>query len=232
MSNQHMFTAEENGIMYRFKLDAFDKTVAEAAYATDKNIEAITIPNSIKNIPVVSVAAGAFAQMKSLKTVCFEPSASITIEKEAFALCPNLEKVESYSDILILHKKVFFNNPSLTKFFCYGKINLKGENIFFQCQNLEKINGRIQELGTHSLSGATGLKKLIFANDAKFYKESFAGCSVSELWFMGNAEFIAPATALIMKEHKILCRHSSNLADLAYEGFNIETSALINICAF
>ena len=116
--------------MYRFKIDAFNKTVAEVVYAIDKDIDVISIPCTIQNIPVVNVVTGAFIQMKFLKEVYFESSASINVEKEAFALCPNLEKIESHSDNLILQKKAFFKNPLLEKVFCYGTGNVHGCRCF------------------------------------------------------------------------------------------------------
>ena len=232
MTKKQVFKTEENGLIYRFKLDAFNKTVAEVAYASEKDIDVISIPNSIQNIPVVSVAAGAFIQMRFLKEVYFESSASINVDKEAFALCPNLEKVESHSDNLILQKKAFFKTPLLEKVFCYGHISLMGENIFFQSNYLEKIYGKIAMIQPHALSGATSLKKLCFSKNTQIYSEAFNGCNLSELWFTGDAEFIAPATPEMLKEYKILCMNSSNIAELAYEGYNIETTAMMNALAF
>ena len=128
MAKMNVETSVQDDIMYRFVYNPkTDTTVAEVAYAIAKNARTITIPNSIQQIPVVTVAAGAFAQMRQLETVYIETSAYLRVCKSAFALCPNLRQVESYADILILDKKAFFDDSSLKNFFCYGKINLQNQ---------------------------------------------------------------------------------------------------------
>ena len=223
----------KDDIMYRFFYDSnTDSIVAEVAYAVARTEKTVTIPCMVENIPVVRVAAGAFAQMRQLEKVYIETSKSLQICKDAFSLCPNLFQVESYSDTLYLEKKAFFDNPSLTNFLCYGKLNLMGENIFFKCPSMKKIHGRISVLKPYALSGATGLKKLCFEKNVDIHAGALNGCPPLELWFIGNANFIPPALPEMLKDCKILCRKSSNLTDLAYEGYDVETTALLNLSAF
>ena len=228
MSKKQIETTVENDIMYQISRDsATGDLIAEAMYAVDKSLKEVIIPNSVENVPVVSIAEGAFAQMHSLKGIILDYHPYLTVKEKAFAFCPNLTAVCSYTDNLYLESKAFFEDSSLSNFMTHSNLSLTGECIFFKCPQLEMIRGLIGKIQNNALLGAIGLRKIYFDENIELSNSVFNQTALYEIWFKGNVKFINSATPEMLKNYRIVCSRYSNLASLIYEGYNMDIRSIV-----
>ena len=137
-------------------------------YRKNEKLTKITIPAAIKHngktIPVTSVYAEAFKDMKSLKTVVIGKNVSV-IGKNAFLNCTNLKTVTGGKALATIGEAAFSGCRSLDKITLYAKVKSIGKNAFLNCAKLKLITIQTAKLtaakvGKNAFSGI--YKKAVF----------------------------------------------------------------------
>ena len=124
------FTLLDGGSGYSVsKCDDYD----ESTYPTK-----IVIPGIYKNMPVISVGAGAFFECGSLTSVTI-PSSVISIGDLAFYNCGGLISVSIPSSVISIGDGAFFGCDSLTSVGIPGSVESIGGLPFLNCCSLEQI---------------------------------------------------------------------------------------------
>ena len=118
-------------------------------YRKNENLTKITIPAAItyngKRIPVTSVYAEAFKDMKKLKTVVIGENVSV-IEKNAFLNCRKLKTITGGKALVSIGEAAFSGCRSLNKITLYSKVKRIGKKAFLNCAKLKKITIKTTKL--------------------------------------------------------------------------------------
>ncbi len=195
----------------------------------------IELPKEIDNKPVVEIANSAFADNDDIEVVVI-PNSVQCIGMHAFSGCSNLRSViESKTNFklphqaLLLRDGAFLDCRRLEQVVSNNWITLAGSSVFQRCHHLEHIGvdnhiygvrvpalcfqacvslehltfmGKSVELGNNVFNWCTALKTLTFFSER-------VECEDEDTW-------------ISLKQKKIICPSTCNLANLAYEGVDVQ----------
>lgn len=169
--------------------------IGDMAFYDNAELEKITLPNTIQKI-----GDFAFCDCKNLKTVVIQNMEAVTVGEGAFYNCLALESL----DFLVALTK-----PSTFS----GCVNLKSvmvcesipKDTFRYCQCLKKIHWY-------------GCKDNIFAET----NDTFEQCiNLQTLYLYFDLVKFSENDLVKLKDTTIYCEETSNVANLAYEGYKV-----------
>ena len=214
---------KENGLEYWIE----NNEAAILKVNMPKNI--IKIPEQIQNIPITKIAPLVFGNT-GVENVSL-PSTIRLIGQSAFSDCHRLTMVDFYQSKLDTHKNktitiadsVFWNCTSLKKIHLNDKPIIVKQKAFAHCTNLMELNGKIKEIHGYCFDGCESLIYLVFDDKSKLHDKALTNANcISGLTFVGNSDISQQTLKFIKNEGiRITCFKNSNLANLAYEGFDI-----------
>ena len=152
------------------------------------------------------------------------------IGKNAFQDCDNLVVV--YQDgvankDIFIKDYAFQNCRNLERIHLHSYLNLQGEKIFQNCNNLLNFGSskirNCSRILPYLFSGCTRLEEVAFVgkNKLQISDLTFSTCyNLKRMYFWGNVD-ITDYVKEIFEKLKIYCNSTSNVLDLAYEGFDI-----------
>lgn len=174
----------------------FDKA-SGAIMAAEKSVVKVALPSEIKGAPVLSVAADAFADCKSLTSVKMSPGVTV-IGDGAFRGCAKLETVELPDSVTSI-----------------------GDNAFSDCAALKsfRIPVNVVSVGQEAFSGCAALKELTIPASVRFLGANafdtcakLVGVSVEE----GSADFRATDGVLFSADETRLICYPQGRRGLSY----------------
>lgn len=139
----------------------------------DRNIKFLDLSaDSISKIP-----AGLFKGFKNLKSVKFPSSRHITIKKEAFYGCDNLETIDFGTSSYSICENAFANCNSLIKVQFPDSVEIE-RGAFKDCRLIEEIIfGEQASIYDYSFGRCISLKEVRLPNRTKIFSpNSFVGC--------------------------------------------------------
>lgn len=224
-----MGVVKTNGLIFDVSSDkailmGLDKTVN-----IDKNKE-LQVPTQVEGKPVTEIAAGAFFQC-SIKQWCL-PATIGTIGSRAFGSSA-VEKITFYATSAYPYKgtvylgdRVFKRCKSLKTFSTMQKI-AASELAFCSCNNLTtelyRHEMRFVKLERGALAGCSKLEEIFVATGATLADGAFQDSKIRKIHFDKNIFLNQSVLDFIKTENvEIVTSSKSEIADLAYEGLNIE----------
>ncbi len=172
-------------------------SVGDRAFCLCKNLESITIPDS-----VISIGDQAFAHCDNLKSIILPNSvnsigdsvfsycynlASITIPESinsigdsVFYGCRSLESISIPDGISYVSNELFMNCSNLRSIFFPDSVKTIGNSAFEQCISLEKIKipDSVTEIGRSAFSGCDNLKSLYLPDGLTSINDwAISGCN-------------------------------------------------------
>lgn len=216
-------THVHEGIMYKIQQESSTgMQYAVASHAVEKDLEIITVWDSINGIPVTAIGAGAFAQMPKLKEVTILENTAIQIAGAAFSNCPQLMQVSSFAKNTSFATQAFKDCPNLEEVGASGEAFLIGQHVFHNCPKLTRLTTDIAKVTDFAFGHSPAFEGLVFAQNAKFTPNSMIGATAKELLFFGDVVLLETTTIDIFKDFRIFCKQRSMFADLVFEGFHVE----------
>ena len=146
-----------------------DQTVTITGYTGPGG--AVTIPNAINNLPVVSIGQMAFYRCASLASVLI-PNGVTSIKASAFYSCISLTSVTIPNSVVSIEASAFYSCTSLASvtiqdnspggssaFYSYPRLANIGDSAFYSCTSLTKIcfEGNAPILGSNVFAGDNNL---------------------------------------------------------------------------
>ncbi len=213
-----------NGIVY--KLFANQATLFAL---DDRSLKDIVIPGDVMGRPVTEIADNAFANTPIRKIKL--PNSIAVIGKGAFKNCDYLVGVYQYggkqNQNIVIKDFAFFHCKRLETLQLNPYITLDGELIFYCCGLTSLGTSKIRsesDLWSCVFSKCERLKELSFIGKEtlKIPDRAFTDCpSLKCLYFWCNVK-ITDYVKNKLQEITAYCNSTSNILDLAYEGYNIE----------
>ena len=187
----------------------------------DRHISVLRIPSHINRFPVVSIERDVFQNMTELKRVEL-PHTLETIHNHAFADCPNLVSVYCDSPDFMISGEAFRNCRNLEIFQVKGVVNIQA-SAFSSCIGLKSFEGKIASVAKNSFANCFNLESLTFAEEMyRFHGEAFVGChNLKNMFFLGSGVVFDGMQNFPMRDVSIKCSKNSNVAELAYQGYNV-----------
>jgi hypothetical protein len=124
----------------------------------------LVVPPAINGVPVTSIAAGAFANNRSLVGVIL-PSTVTNIGSGSFQSCPQLSMVILDTNLLSIGDSAFFGCAGLQSVIIPDSVTNLGQGVFADCQNLSiaQIGAGITQIAFNYLfSSDPALSALFF----------------------------------------------------------------------
>ncbi len=174
-------------------------------FYNNQTLQEIWLPSSIR-----SIGTQAFLNCNNLKNVLMYdakvPHKSITINKEAFAFCSQLTRI-----ILSPSKDVWFNDGYAFK----------------NCHKLMILTGKIHTVWKGTFFDCFELDRLTFANNTYWQDGAFKRCkNLKHITCLGNIDIgFTKKNLALLKKMKITCQPNTNIAELAYDGYDIRFEA-------
>ena len=150
-----------------------------------KNLESITIPDSI-----TSIGNNAFSGCKNLASITI-PNSVTSIGESAFAYCENLKSVTISNSVTSIDNNTFSDCTSLTSVTIPDSVTSIGEMAFSNCENLTSIiiPNSVTSIGESAFSSCTNLTSVTIPNSViSVGYQAFAGCSRLESVTLLNPE--------------------------------------------
>lgn len=150
----------ENNIIYEKYYDNWNgepnHDYYAVAYITDRNLQEVTIPEKVKNIPVEALKYGACADMRKLQKVTL-PNSIKYIADEAFYSCVKLTSINIPNEIMYFGNAVFANTKitslelpktvkEIGRYMLYKVKNFKGVKIASDNPNFKSVDGNVYSL--------------------------------------------------------------------------------------
>lgn len=139
------------------------RTVGGTAFAGNKSIESVTIPEGL-----VEIEPSAFAGCTSLASVSL-PTTLTTFGKEAFSKCSALTDIVLPEKTLQIPDGFFFGCSSLAAFIIPSGVTSIGKNAFQGCKNLLDIDisNTVVSIGEEAFDGCSSLTSLFIPSSVK-----------------------------------------------------------------
>lgn len=147
----------------------------------------IVIPATYKDIPVTSIAPGAFRGNKTIKTVTV-PDTVKTIGEYAFAECTALEKMLLPNTVTEIGRGAFSNCIKLAELnLGTALVTIKAE-AFWNCTRLTTVSfpASIEIIGARAFASSAITSVKLPLKIATVGTEAFAGCPVTEITYAGQ----------------------------------------------
>ena len=216
---------ELDGLKYRIEPEK--QTAALIQCITDS--AKICIPKYVEDCVVREIAADAFNNNQTLKEIQI-PDTIQKIHFCAFRKAYNLEKVNIYTTnclmcLLTVDMLAFAdccNLQEVTVASCKPITLLNGA--FVNCVSLERLEGEFLVLDGYALSNCPKLTNIVFSNGARWKSTTFQGSTnVKNITFLGDiGKTLTNGDVRWLKCRNIKCHQDSEIAELAYNGTNIE----------
>lgn len=182
--------AHDYALRYNMKFSLLDAEGVEAEFEYTTNASAATltryigtggdveIPTTLGGRPVMTIAAGAFANCRSVTSVTFTETVT-SIEAGAFAGCENLEwfSVHEYNRFFSVKDGILYNYDQTEIIsYAHGRADTEytvpvpitkiGNSAFRGAKNLKKISfyGGIESVGHYAFADCVNLETVSFEN--------------------------------------------------------------------
>ena len=214
----------ENGIVYR----TVNNEIMVVGYDKTQPLPAVlNIPETVQGLRVSCVNSYAFFETPITELIL--PGTISVIEERAFANCYNLKRVkirhnEAYKFHPMFFKiKTFVCCENLTEVIGGVKEIIVGRRVFDDCISLKKLDALIREADICAFEGSS-LETIHLCNNGFLNPDSLWWAdTLKNIIFDGDGH-IHESNLFRIKNNqiKIICPSSSNLAELTYEGYDIE----------
>ena len=141
------------------------------------------IPSTIEGIPVVSIGNSAFIDQKNLECITITNSI-ISIGESAFRGCTNLESVilPSNDQFTTIADNAFYGCSALESFIIPNSVEAIGSAAFYGCSSLASIiiSDSVEVIGSAAFSNCLSLESISLPNNAQFArieKNTFSSCT-------------------------------------------------------
>jgi hypothetical protein len=195
----------------------------------------VIIPNEIDDQPIIEIENHAFSDREELETIEI-PNTVQCIGKYAFSDCSNLKTVIERKtnfklphQTLLLRDGAFIDCRNLERVLFNKWITLAGKSVFRRCHHLEHIGFDNRIYGTRvpnlCFQACISLEHLTFMSKSiELGNNVFNWCtSLKTLTFLAEkVDCDDEDTWISLKNKKIICPATCNLANLAYEGVDIQ----------
>ncbi len=159
------------------------KGIAIDAFRSDKNMQCLTLPDSMKFI-----GNGAFVGCDNLQSVMFG-SGLLGIGDSAFACCSKLTDLTIPDSVVSIGEYSFYLCSNLKNVHLPNGLIQLGRSAFALCRNIEEINipEKIWNICNRTFIGCRGVKNLIIPDSVTNIEDSaFAGCFRLETLTLGK----------------------------------------------
>lgn len=213
----------ENGIRYENLNENF---VTVLGFGFNCECPGIVIPEKIRGYTVIAIKDKAFEYTKILREV-FLPKTIAKIGKRAFMNCFDLETVHidgAKNDLTIeIDEKAFKECVRFQTLDCLRKISLIGSSVFYGCKTLNNIFVTfINNIPEQSFKSCISLTFFIFEEQVTIDDSAFDNClSLKNLEFRADV-ITTPEFFLRNKKCTIFCFETSQIVNLAFEGYRIK----------
>ena len=158
--------------------------IGAAAFAGNKNLKSIVIPEG-----VVSIQVNAFASCSSLNKVTI-PKSLERVGTCAFMWCASLKSIELGDNVKYIEPEAFAGCKELTTVILPKQITSIGHSVFSGCESLESVilPEGVNEIDRSLFGSCSGLVSLIIPKSVtKIEKGAFANCQkLSDLVYSGT----------------------------------------------
>ena len=186
-----------------------------------------TATGELKKLFVTEIAKHAFFESQHIQSVEF-PKTVTVIGHYAFKGCKNLKEVECkttgwFNGGLGIQRCAFQDCKKLQKVRLNRPVSWIANDVFNGCLHLERFDADCKEIHKGAFENCN-LKRLVFTSNASIHGGSIEASGVQELVFYDNVRY---ATQGVWKWIKaagitVYCPENSRLAELAYDGVNVE----------
>lgn len=178
----------------------------------------LVIPDTMNDMPVARIGAGAFKNMNNLRTITISdnvtqigasaffscpslttisiPNGVLNIDQMAFSLCESLTDVVIPQSVTNIAKLAFSDCTNLINLTLSNGVVTIGDWAFYNCPELTNIviPSSVTTLGAQAFAECTGLKKTVIGNGINgLGSEAFAYCpQLASIYFEGNAPVSTP----------------------------------------
>ncbi len=151
-------------------------TIGEYAFAGDRNLKAVDIPDS-----VTEIGARAFNQAMALESIVI-PEGITTISFFAFEACTHVTSISLPSTLTTIEDGAFGLNIKLTELVLPESVTTLGESAFEECYTLKSINlpAAITSIGKYAFDACSALTATVSAGSyaEKWCSENGVKCVV------------------------------------------------------
>ena len=194
---------------------------------TNKELE---LPTLVEDKPVREIAAGAFFNTK-IKKWCL-PATIHRIGDRAFGsseveqITFYASSVHPYQGVVAVGARAFKNCKNLRIFSTMQKIAAE-ELAFMGCDNLTteslRYEMRFAELKKSALAGCPSLHEIFISSGALLWKDALYHSYIKTMHFDKQVHMDKSVIDFIKNENvAVVASSKSEIADLAYEGINVE----------
>ena len=187
------------------------------------------MPQSINGEQLIAVGTDGFACNQRLKFFNANPANDLYLMERSFANCENLEAINLNGNLnktsVHLYSHTFCSCHSLKSVQSIRPTYFYGSQQFANCASLETVDLRVMDkIPGGCFWKCRKLKKARFSHFGEIHiaDNAFSKCiALEELTFYGSVK----ASELLLNQLKnvlIRCPGTSNLAELAYQGWKIE----------
>jgi hypothetical protein len=172
--------------------------------------KAVNIPLRIQNLPVTSIAEGAF-EKKNITSVTI-PTSVTNISKDAFRYCKSLTSVTIPVGVTRIEEFTFLGCENLTSVTIPDSVISIGKMAFMMCTSLASINipDSVTGISEEAFSGCTSLASIIIPNSVTgIGNEAFSACTNLKNITIGNGVKRIGVAAFY---------HCNNLTSVTFEG--------------
>ncbi len=176
----------DDGEIVVLEESAGDFEYNKKTYGSDRYIEitkytgkasAVTIPNTIENLPVKAIGSSVFSGKATLRSVTL-PANLETIGYAAFRNCNNLQAVELKEGLKEIGQDAFSNCVQLQKVTIPGTVTRIGASAFSNCSGITSVTIKNSVIGESMFRGCTKLPGVkIPSSVTSFGNYSFMNCT-------------------------------------------------------
>ena len=166
-------SGDENGIKYNYQYEWTDR-IAEGAFAGIKSLKTVVLPEEITEIP-----ARAFSGCVSLTEVKV-PETVVTIGNSAFSNCDAVTKFILPTSVTSLGDSVFSNCDMLSEVILPASLIAMGDGAFYNCDSIIEIEipANVTVIEDETFLGCSSLERITLPKAlTKIGREAFAECT-------------------------------------------------------
>ena len=197
----------------------------------------VHIEHEVQGKPVVQIRKGAF-QFTDITSVEI-PSTINTISANAFAACHYLEEVSEYvvdtSKYVIttglgrIHPWIFIDEFAFSD--CEGLITVQFKksfryvytSAFENCSSLKNLYVQLGQIKKDAFKNCTSLNEIYLADNGHLSNDSIEESAIRRIIVQNKLSYTTLMGKYMQKTPiRICCKVTSPVADLAYEGFELE----------
>ena len=225
MQNQKdEFVIIGDGVLIKYTGDAKSKSLSEKikiigeyAFAENKDLDTILIPESVRKI-----GCNAFLNCKGLKTVTL-PNSITEIAERAFCGCESLDNVILPGSITKLNHETFKGCKSLSSMDVPPSVSEIDSSAFEDCTDLKniKLQNGLQKMDSMVFKNCTSLGRLIFPESLKeIEKSAIENCvSLTRAEFNGDTVLKTGSFSdCVNLKEVVFYKNPTNIEDMSFNG--------------